>query len=104
MLAIFPKAFANPPEELNSPASEKASKKPNSLKTLSETSSLITLPTLSPLTLVNLLFLLMFNLTIPISHFMIRADQVVKGLDGSFAFVVHDSKGGSVFAALICRL
>ena len=28
MLAIFHKAFANPPEELNSPASHKSSKKP----------------------------------------------------------------------------
>ncbi|BBH01822.1 Aluminium induced protein with YGL and LRDR motifs [Prunus dulcis] len=28
------------------------------------------------------------------------ADQVVKDLDGSFAFVVYDSKGGNVFAAL----
>ena len=28
MLAIFHKAFANPPEELNSPASYKGSKKP----------------------------------------------------------------------------
>lgn len=30
------------------------------------------------------------------------ADQVVKDLDGSFAFVVYDSKGGNVFAALVC--
>ena len=29
------------------------------------------------------------------------ADQVVKELDGSFAFVVYDSKVGSVFAALV---
>lgn len=29
------------------------------------------------------------------------ADQVVKDLDGSFAFVVYDSKGGTVFAALV---
>lgn len=28
MLAIFHKAFANPPEELNSPASHKSTKKP----------------------------------------------------------------------------
>lgn len=32
------------------------------------------------------------------------ADQVVKDLDGSFAFVVYDSKGGNVFAALVCVL
>jgi hypothetical protein len=29
------------------------------------------------------------------------ADQVVKDFDGSFAFVVYDSKGGTVFAALL---
>lgn len=29
------------------------------------------------------------------------ADQVVKDLEGSFAFVVYDSKAGSVFAALV---
>lgn len=29
------------------------------------------------------------------------ADQVVKGLEGSFAFVVYDSKAGTVFAALV---
>lgn len=33
-------------------------------------------------------------------------DQVVKDLDGSFAFVVYDSKTGTVFAALVyfCNL
>lgn len=30
------------------------------------------------------------------------ADQVVKDLDGSFAFVIYDSKAGTVFAALVC--
>lgn len=29
------------------------------------------------------------------------ADQVVKDLDGSFAFVIYDSKAGKVFAALV---
>ena len=29
------------------------------------------------------------------------ADQVVKDLDGSFAFVIYDSKAGTVFAALV---
>lgn len=29
------------------------------------------------------------------------ADQVVKDMDGSFAFVVYDSKAGCVFAALV---
>lgn len=32
------------------------------------------------------------------------ADQVIKDLDGSFAFVVYDSKAGTVFAALVCRI
>ena len=32
------------------------------------------------------------------------ADQVVKDLDGSFAFVIYDSTAGSVFAALVCCL
>jgi asparagine synthetase B (glutamine-hydrolysing) len=32
------------------------------------------------------------------------ADQVVKDLDGSFAFVVYDSKVGTVFAALVRQL
>ena len=32
------------------------------------------------------------------------ADQVMKDLDGSFAFVVYDSKAGTVFAALVCQL
>jgi hypothetical protein len=32
------------------------------------------------------------------------ADQVVKELDGSFAFVVYDSKNGGVFAALVYML
>lgn len=29
------------------------------------------------------------------------ADQVLKDLDGSFAFVVYDSKTGTVFTALV---
>jgi hypothetical protein len=32
------------------------------------------------------------------------ADQVVKELDGSVAFVVYDSKNGGVFAALVYML
>ena len=32
------------------------------------------------------------------------ADQVVKDLDGSFAFVVYDSKSGTVFAALVINI
>ena len=31
------------------------------------------------------------------------ADQVVKDLEGSFAFVVYDSKAGTVFAALVIK-
>ncbi|KAM2732003.1 hypothetical protein FF1_034626 [Malus domestica] len=33
-------------------------------------------------------------------HGSYPADQIVKDLEGSFAFVVYDSKGGNVFAAL----
>lgn len=29
------------------------------------------------------------------------ADQVIKDLDGSFAFVLYDSKSGTVFTALV---
>lgn len=32
------------------------------------------------------------------------ADQVLKELDGSFAFVVYDSRAGAVFAALVYTL
>lgn len=32
------------------------------------------------------------------------ADQVLKDLDGSFGFVVYDSKTGTVFAALVSYL
>lgn len=32
------------------------------------------------------------------------ADQVVKDLNGSFAFVVYDNKAGTVFAALVNNL
>lgn len=32
------------------------------------------------------------------------ADQVIKDLEGSFAFVVYDSKDGTVFTALVCNL
>lgn len=30
------------------------------------------------------------------------ADQVMKEMEGSFSFVVYDSKAGTVFAALVC--
>lgn len=32
------------------------------------------------------------------------ADQVLKELDGTFAFVVYDSRAGAVFAALVLSL
>ncbi|KAK3199037.1 hypothetical protein Dsin_022452 [Dipteronia sinensis] len=152
MLAIFHKAFANPPEELNSPASQKASKKPKlPEETLRDFLShhppntfsinfgesavlayvqpdhpnfslhqrlfcgfddiyCVFMGSLNNLCSLNR----QYGLTKGTNEAMFvieayrtlrdrgpyPADQVVKGLDGSFAFVVYDSKGGSVFAAL----
>ncbi|XWS09961.1 hypothetical protein CRYUN_Cryun39dG0034900 [Craigia yunnanensis] len=151
MLAIFHKAFANPPEELNSPASHKSSKKPKlPEETLNEFLShhpnnsfsmsfgnaavLAYVPPESPYLVHRRLFcgfddiyciflgslnnLFMLNKQYGLSKgsneamFVIEAyrtlrdrgpypaDQVVKDLDGSFAFVIYDSKTGTVFAAL----
>ncbi|PON84092.1 Nucleophile aminohydrolase, N-terminal [Trema orientale] len=152
MLAIFHKAFAHPPEELNSPASYKGSKKP---KLPEETlqgflshhdphhtfsmsfGQAAVLAYVSPerpfsihqrlfcgfediyclfLGSLNNLFSLnkQYGLTKGTNEAMFvieayrtlrdrgpyPADQVVKDLEGSFAFVVYDSKAGSVFAAL----
>ncbi|XP_028807553.1 stem-specific protein TSJT1-like [Neltuma alba] len=151
MLAIFHKAFAHPPEELNSPASYKGSKKPKlPEETLTEflshhpenTCSMsfgeaavlayvrpeqqfsvrqrlfcghediycLFLGSLNNLNVLNK----QYGLTKGANEAMFvieayktlrdrgpyPADQVVKDLDGSFAFVVYDSKVGSVFAAL----
>ncbi|KAI9187335.1 hypothetical protein LWI28_026909 [Acer negundo] len=152
MLAIFHKAFANPPEELNSPASQKASKKPklpeetlrdflshhppNTFSINFGESSVLAyvqpdhpnfslhqrlfggcddiycvfMGSLNNLNSLNR----QYGLTKGTNEAMFvieayrtlrdrgpyPADQVVKGLDGSFAFVVYDSKGGSVFVAL----
>ncbi|KAI4322916.1 hypothetical protein L6164_022566 [Bauhinia variegata] len=151
MLAIFHKAFAHPPEELNSPASYKGTKRPKLPdETLREflshhphdtfTMSFGNAAVLayvrpdSPSSVHQRLFsgfddiyclflgslnnLFLLNKQYGLSKgtneamFMIEAyktlrdrgpypaDQVVKDLDGSFAFVVYDSKVGSVFAAL----
>nr|AFK47681.1 unknown [Lotus japonicus] len=152
MLAIFHKAFAHPPEELNSPASHNnGSNKPKPpQETLNQfisnhlhnsctmsfghaavlayvrpdhPSSLhqrlfcgvddiycIFLGSLNNLSVLNK----QYGLTkcTDEAMFVIEAyrtlrdrgpcpaDQVVKDLDGSFAFVVYDSKVGTVFAAL----
>jgi len=151
MLAIFHKAFAHPPEELNSPASYNGSNKPkppeetlnqflsnhlHNTSTMSfgqaavlayvrpdQPSSLhqrlfcgvddiycIFLGSLNNLSLLNK----QYGLTKSADEAMFvieayktlrdrgpyPADQVVKDLDGSFAFVVYDSKVGTVFAAL----
>lgn len=151
MLAIFHKAFAHPPEELNSPASYKGSKKPKvPQETLQDflshhphkTCSMsfgdaavlayvrpdqsfsihqrlfcgvddiycLFLGSLNNLSLLNKQYGL--SKSTDEAMFVIEAyktlrdrgpypaDQVVKDLDGSFAFVVYDSKVGSVFAAL----
>ncbi|KAK9269346.1 hypothetical protein L1049_001117 [Liquidambar formosana] len=151
MLAIFHKAFAHPPEELNSPASQKCSKKPKlPEETLSDflshhpdnTSSMsfghaAVLAYVRPdrpyslhqrlfcgLDDIYCLFLgSLNNLCTLIRQYGLSkgtneamlvieayrtlrdrgpypADQVVKDLEGSFAFVVYDSKAGTVFAAL----
>ncbi|XP_058779885.1 stem-specific protein TSJT1-like isoform X2 [Vicia villosa] len=151
MLAIFHKAFAHPPEELNSPASYKGSKKPKlPEETLREflshhphntcsmsfgqASVLAYVRPDNPFSVHQRLFcgvddiyclflgslnnLSVLNKQYGLSKgtdeamFVIEAyktlrdrgpypaDQVVKELDGSFAFVVYDSKIGTVFAAL----
>ncbi|XP_010448133.1 PREDICTED: stem-specific protein TSJT1 [Camelina sativa] len=150
MLAIFHEAFAHPPEELNSPASEKCSKQPKlPEETLNDFLSRYPLNTFSmsfgqaavlayvrPSASFSIhqrlfcgyddIYCLFFgslnNLcqlnrqygltkTTNEAMFVIEAyrtlrdrgpypaDQVVKDLDGSFAFVVYDSKAGSVFTA-----
>ncbi|KDP27027.1 hypothetical protein JCGZ_20962 [Jatropha curcas] len=151
MLAIFHKAFANPPDELNSPASNNGSKKPKlPQETLDEflshhpnnTCSMtfgqaavlayvrpenpfskhqrlfcgfedifcLFLGSLNNLCLLNR----QYGLTKGSNEVMFvieayrtlrdrgpyPADQVVKDLEGSFAFVIYDSKAGTVFVAL----
>lgn len=151
MLAIFHKAFAHPPDELNSPASQKCSKRPKlPEETLNDFLShhpdntfsmnfghaavLAYVHPHSPFSKDQRLFcgfedmycLFMGSLNNLCSlirqyglskgtneaMFVIEAyrtlrdrgpypaDQVVKELDGSFAFVVYDSKAGTVFTAL----
>ncbi|XP_027342094.1 stem-specific protein TSJT1-like [Abrus precatorius] len=151
MLAIFHKTFAHPPEELNSPASYKGSKKPKvpeeTLKdflshhphntcsmSFGNAAVLAYVRPDQPFSLHQRLFcgiddiyclflgslnnLSILNKQYGLSKgtdeamFVIEAyktlrdrgpypaDQVVKELDGRFAFVVYDSKVGSVFAAL----
>ncbi|KAL3503242.1 hypothetical protein ACH5RR_037691 [Cinchona calisaya] len=153
MLAIFHKAFANPPDELNSPASQHGNKKPKSPEeTLKEFLSSHPSDAFSlnfgdaavlayvrqdhaPLLQKNqrlfcgydeiyCLFMgSLNNLCAQIKQYGLSkgsneamlvieayrtlrdrgpypADQVIKDLDGSFAFVVYDSKRGTVFAAL----
>ncbi|CAN8273673.1 unnamed protein product [Cochlearia groenlandica] len=151
MLAIFHEAFSHPPEELNSPATEKCKKQPKlPQETLKEFLSRHPLNTFSMsfgksavlayvrpsasfsihqrlfvgfddiycLFLGSLNNLCQLNKQYGLTKatneamFVIEAyrtlrdrgpypaDQVVKDLDGSFAFVVYDSKAGSVFTAL----
>ncbi|XP_071702422.1 stem-specific protein TSJT1-like [Rutidosis leptorrhynchoides] len=152
MLAIFHKAFAHPPEELNSPSSSQHSKKPKlPEETLQQFLSVHPNNTFSMsfgkaavlayvkpdtpnystrqrlFTAFDDIYCLFMgslnNLCTQIkqyglskntneSMFVIEAyrtlrdrgpypaDQVVKDLDGSFAFIVYDSKAGTVFTAL----
>ncbi|XAR56559.1 hypothetical protein NMG60_11037097 [Bertholletia excelsa] len=147
MLAIFHKAFAHPPEELNSPASKKQklpeetlrdfmSSHPDNTSSMSFAQAAV-LAYVRPENLysqpqrlfcgfddVYCIFLGTLNNLCSLirqyglskgtneAMFVIEAyrtlrdrgpypaDQVVKDLDGSFAFVVYDSRAGTVFAAL----
>ncbi|EEF28137.1 Stem-specific protein TSJT1, putative [Ricinus communis] len=151
MLAIFHKAFAHPPDELNSPASQNGAKKPKlPEETLNEFLShhphntfhmtfgqaavlayvrpdnpfshhqrlfcgfediyCLFLGSLNNLCVLNR----QYGLTKGTSEAMFvieayrtlrdrgpyPADQVVKDLEGSFAFIIYDSKAGIVFVAL----
>lgn len=147
MLAIFHKAFAHPPEELNSPASKKQklpeetlsdflAAHPSNTFSMSFANAAVLAyvrpeSTFSPRQRlfcgfddIYCLFLGSLNNLCSLirqyglskgsneAMFVIEAyralrdrgpypaDQVVKDLDGSFAFVVYDSKSGAVFAAL----
>ncbi|KAI3441547.1 uncharacterized protein J3R85_002136 [Psidium guajava] len=150
-LAIFHKAFAHPPEELNSPASHSGSRKPKlpdeTLRefvsrhpdktfsmTFGDAAALAHVRPDNPFSMHQRLFcgfddiycLFMGSLNnlnqlnkqyglakgSNEAQFVIEAyrtlrdrgpypaDQVVKDLDGSFAFIVYDSKAGTVFTAL----
>ncbi|XP_031284106.1 stem-specific protein TSJT1 [Pistacia vera] len=151
MLAIFHEAFANPPEELNSPASHNGSKRPKlPEETLQDFLShhplntctmnfghaavlayvrpetpfpphqrlfcgfddiyCVFLGSLNNLNSLNRQYGLAKSsneaMFLIVAYRTLRdrgpypADQVVKDLEGSFAFVVYDSKTGTVFAAL----
>ncbi|KAL3647072.1 hypothetical protein CASFOL_008040 [Castilleja foliolosa] len=153
MLAIFHKAFAHPPEELNSPASHSCSKKPKlpeetisdfiashpanaSSMAFGDAAVLAYAPKNHNSYLLHnqrlfcgyddiyCLFMgSLNNLCSQIKQYGLSrnaneamlvieayrtlrdrgpypADQVIKDLDGSFAFVVYDSKVGTVFTAL----
>ena len=148
MLAIFHKAFAHPPEELNSPASKHNPKLPT--ETLNEFLSVHPTNTFSMtfgesavlayvkpenhisnqrlFTAFDDIYCLFMgslnNLCSQIKQYGLSkntneamfvieayrtlrdrgpypADQVIKDLEGSFAFVVYDSKAGTVFTALV---
>lgn len=152
MLAIFHKAFAHPPEELNSPVARHCSKQPKlPEETLEEFLSVHPKNTFSMtfgdaavlayvkpdrtnysvhqrlFTAFDDIYCLFMgslnNLCAQIKQYGLSkntneamfvieayrtlrdrgpypADQVIKDLEGSFAFVVYDSKTGSVFTAL----
>lgn len=150
MLAIFHKAFANPPEELKSPAANHSNKPKLPEETLQEFLSVHPTNTFSmtfgdaavlayvkpdrPYSVHQRLFTAfddiycvfmgsLNNLCAQIKQYGLSkntneamfvieayrtlrdrgpypADQVIKDLEGSFAFVVYDSKSGTVFTAL----
>ncbi|KAI3686278.1 hypothetical protein L1987_79952 [Smallanthus sonchifolius] len=143
MLAIFRKAFANPPEELKSPAPHHSSQPKLPQQTLQHFLSLHPTNSFSitsgdaavlAYTINQTLFTAfddiycffigsLNNLHAQIKQYGLSkntneamfvieayrtlrdrgpypADQVIKDLEGSFAFVVYDSKSGTVFTAL----
>ncbi|KAI8552622.1 hypothetical protein RHMOL_Rhmol06G0281100 [Rhododendron molle] len=150
MLAIFHKAFANPPEELNSPASRKQKLPDETLDdflnshhprthtfsmSFGQAAALAYVRPDTPFSLdhqrlfcglddIYCLFLGSLNNLCSLirqyglskgtneAMFVIEAyrtlrdrgpypaDQVMKEMEGSFSFVVYDSKAGTVFAAL----
>ncbi|KAG1359556.1 stem-specific protein TSJT1-like [Cocos nucifera] len=112
MLAIFHKAFAHPPQELNSPGGGRRVPK-NPEEILREFHSLhpgdsfsATFSGGAALACYGLCKNTNEALLVIEAYRTLRdrgpypADQVLKDLGGSFAFVLYDSKAGTVFAAL----
>nr|GMC74656.1 stem-specific protein TSJT1 [Ipomoea batatas] len=114
MLAIFHKAFAHPPEELKSPASEHRTQKPKLPETTLKDFLSAHPSHACCVSFEDAAVLAYYGLSKTSNEAMLvieayrtlrdrgpyPADQVVKDLEGSFAFVIYDSKTGTVFVAL----